>query len=83
VHSGLVTKEQLDFFCTQPNKYKQIAFCESCICKMVSTNDYNLWRFPEYQKYADKEIETFDIDSGIFLLSDPQQKKNMMPNKKR
>lgn len=71
----LFTNNQLEFYCSLPNKYQQIAFYESCICKMVSTGDFDLWRFPDYPKFTDEEIEKFDIYTGGYLLSDPKQKK--------
>lgn len=77
------TDNQLEFFCTLPNKYQQIAFYESCICIMVETGDYDLWRFPNYPKFTDKEIEKFGIYTGAFFLDDPEQKKKYEDEQKK
>ena len=79
----LYTEQQLEFFCTLPNKYQQIAFYESCICQMVNTDNYDLWRFPEYPKFTEEEIEKFDIYTGAFFLNDPQQKKKYEDEQKK
>ena len=79
----LYTEKQLEFFCTLPNKYQQIAFYESCICKMVETGNYDLWRFPDYPKFTAEEIEKFDIYTGGFFLDDPKQKKKYEEEQKK
>ncbi|WP_298778702.1 hypothetical protein [uncultured Polaribacter sp.] len=70
----LYTEKQLEFYCKLPNKYQQIAFYESCICKMVETGNYDLWRFSDNPKFTDEEIKKFDIYTGTFFLDDLEQK---------
>lgn len=70
----IFTIKQLDFFCSQPNKYQQIAFYESCIAKMVLTGNYDLWRFPEYPKFTKAEVEKFDLYEGALFLDAPNDR---------
>ncbi|MFS4416613.1 hypothetical protein [Maribacter sp. 2307ULW6-5] len=63
----LFTEKQLEFFCTGPNRYEQLAFYESCICRMASTGNYNLWRFPQFPKFTEAEFEEFELYKGAYL----------------
>jgi hypothetical protein len=62
----LFTAKQLDFFCSGPDKYKQVAFYESCICAMALTGDYELWRFPQFPKFTEAEFKKFGLHTGVY-----------------
>jgi len=70
----LFTSEQLAFFCSKPDKYKQVAFYESCISKMGISGDYSLFWFPEYPKFTDEEIKKYNLDVGFMLKDSPEHK---------